>query len=83
LFSLPGAFYYFVRELVQILSLLSFDSFNAWYTDSQNWLDVMRIASLVVSISIMSRLIGNDDDERHDTEDEQYFFAVVTLVCSF
>mmetsp|Transcript_26941 Transcript_26941/g.41272 ORF Transcript_26941/g.41272 Transcript_26941/m.41272 type:complete len:908 (-) Transcript_26941:238-2961(-) len=38
-----GAMYFFARELIQIISLISLNSFGSWFTDSTNWLDMTVI----------------------------------------
>lgn len=38
-----GAAYFFFRELVQVISIISLGSFSNWYKDMTNWLDIAVI----------------------------------------
>lgn len=71
-----GSAYYALREVIQILSLITLDTFSSWYIDFQNWLDVSRIAVTLASAFIMQTQTSHIDniDALRD------FFAVTTVV---
>ena len=44
--SSSGAFYFLLRELVQLMSLIGLGlGLGSWFTDTDNWIDVILIAS--------------------------------------
>mmetsp|Transcript_50526 Transcript_50526/g.152217 ORF Transcript_50526/g.152217 Transcript_50526/m.152217 type:complete len:851 (-) Transcript_50526:98-2650(-) len=62
-----GAMYFLLREVVQMLSLLSLGLFQTWLYDPTNWLDVAFIALVVVWSVLMQTGLGNDDTFRTGT----------------
>lgn len=60
-----GAFYFFMREVVQVLSLISLKSFHIWLYDPSNWLNVIFIVLVLFWTSCM-QTGAIDDDLRHD-----------------
>ena len=53
-----GAAYFFVREIIQIFSLISLKSFHIWLYDPSNWLNVAFIV-LVLYWTVMMETGGN------------------------
>ena len=69
-----GAGYFFVREVVQILSLISLKSFHIWLYDPSNWLNVIFIFLVTFWAIRMNTGTGNDDYFRYGTA-----FTVIVL----
>uniref|UniRef100_A0A7S2P4B0 Ion transport domain-containing protein n=1 Tax=Leptocylindrus danicus TaxID=163516 RepID=A0A7S2P4B0_9STRA len=72
-----GASYFMLRELVQILSLITLDNFSSWYTDVGNALDVTLIGVSLFSAFIM--MLDEPETEEH-MKSYQVFFSVVTFI---
>ena len=72
-----GAAYFMLRELIQILSLITLDNFSSWYTDVGNILDVT-----LIGVSLTSALIMKFDQSASDDHMDSYqqFFSVVTFI---
>lgn len=79
IFMFVGAAYFSLRELVQILSLITLDNFSAWYTDIENVFDLILIGVTIASAAIMKvdDVVYKAGD---DTESIQTFFAVVFAI---
>jgi len=73
-----GAGYFALRELIQILSLITLDNFSAWYTDIGNFFDLALIGVTLGAATYMKLNEGYVGDDE-DTTSIQTFFAVVTL----
>jgi hypothetical protein len=62
-FVFIGATYFFVREAVQVASLMSMGSFANWYKDLTNWLDIgvfFMVMYYGILMSTGSELVGDD-----------------------
>jgi len=60
-----GALYFLARELIQIISLISLNSFGSWFTDSTNWLDM----AVIILVFYNSLLMATDNAGIIDEED--------------
>ena len=47
--------YFFVREVIQIASLISLGSFNNWMKDLTNWIDVAAIIMVIYYAALMAQ----------------------------
>ena len=64
-----GAFYFLLRELIQIVALWSLGSVTSWFYDTTNWLDMAVITMVFYYAILMSMLargiedpgLGNDE----------------------
>ena len=65
-----GGTYFFLREFVQIISLLSLGSFTSWFFDTTNWID-MAVITLVYWYGVYMALQIEDGDivDTYDFED--------------
>mmetsp|Transcript_12830 Transcript_12830/g.19456 ORF Transcript_12830/g.19456 Transcript_12830/m.19456 type:complete len:828 (+) Transcript_12830:242-2725(+) len=72
-----GAAYFMLRELIQILSLITLDNLSSWYTDVGNALDVTLIGVSLSSAFIM--VLGEPENEEH-MQSYQVFFSIVTFI---
>jgi len=55
-----GAGYFLLREIIQIISLLSLKSFHIWVYDPSNWLNVVFIFLVLFWTILMNTGNGND-----------------------
>lgn len=55
-----GASYFFLRTLVQILSLMALSSLDVWFSDPSNWLDIIYI----VIVYFWAVRMGNGNGDR-------------------
>jgi hypothetical protein len=60
-----GAAYFFVRTLVQILSLLALKALHVWVYDPSNWLDVIYIFTVIFWATRMVHATGDEDRFRN------------------
>ena len=70
-----GGTYFFLREFVQIISLLSLGSFTSWFFDTTNWVD-MAVITLVYWYGVyMAREIEDGELVDYDYKDlERSYF---------
>ena len=62
-----GVGYFFMREVIQILSLLSLKSFHIWLYDPSNWLNVVFITFVLFWTVRMQTGTGDNDHFRTGT----------------
>lgn len=53
-FLFIGDLYFFMRELVQVVSVISLGSFGNWYRDFSNWLDIAVIVMVLFYAVLMA-----------------------------
>ncbi|KAG7351184.1 ankyrin repeat domain protein [Nitzschia inconspicua] len=56
-----GATYFFMREIIQVFSLISLKALHIWVYEPGNWLNVMYIIYIYVITGFMTTGEGNDD----------------------
>lgn len=69
-----GAGYFFLREVVQILALISLKSFHIWLYDPSNWLNVIFMVLVLFWAARMNTGTGDLDNFRTGTA-----FSVIIL----
>jgi len=70
-----GAAYFSFREFLQMISLITIDSFSSWYSDSQNMID-----TVLILLVIFSALILNESITGFNEYDVRIIFSVTTAV---
>ena len=75
-----GAFYFLVRELVQMLSLAALGLFRSYVTDSANWMDVTFISLTTVWAVMMQTGLGDSYVFRTGTSFSLLFMWINVLV---
>lgn len=75
--GLTGIVYFGMREVIQMLSLITLDTFNAWYGDLGNGLDVSLIAVTLACSFIMEATNARTEEEM---ETVQIFFSVAIFI---
>jgi hypothetical protein len=60
-----GASYFLIREIIQILSLISLNSFHIWVYDPSNWLNV--VYTIVIYFWTIQMDLGNGEKESFRT----------------
>lgn len=55
-----GGFYFLIRTIIQILSLVAFGAFHVWLKNPTNWLDIIYIVVVFFWSSVMNKYGGTN-----------------------
>jgi len=76
-----GSSYFLVREILDVISMISLGTFKSWFFDLTNWFDVLVIGLVYYYCGAMIRVEQDIDVIRTgDSEDDFRTGAIVTLL---
>lgn len=57
-----GASYFLLRELIQVVALMSLGAVTSWFYDTTNWLDMAVISTVFYYSILITLIVKNQDD---------------------